>query len=186
MKTFALFFRVASFSVGAICIAVTSTGIAHAQNPNMTPEKMAEFQKLLQEQQRKGKIAPGVQVPGSTITETPSDKYTGADKAELLKLVRNTWQSKYPQDQILGIRIGMQSWERKSEKRWSTGTNSWYMVDYSQIQAMVIVKKDAQFAAIYPCNISKDHTDGGKISLDTTGKDNPMMNRQIAMTDLKL
>ncbi len=159
---------------------------AFAQNPNMTPEKMAEFQKLLQEQQRKGKIAPGVQIPGGAVTETPSDKYSGPDKADLVKLTRSSWQSKYPQDKILGIRIGMQNWERKSEKRWSSGSNAHYMVDYSQIQAMVIVKKDEQFAAIYPFNISKDHTDGNKISVDATGRDNPMMHRQIALSDLKL
>jgi hypothetical protein len=159
---------------------------AFAQNPNMTPEKMAEFQKLLQEQQRKGKIAPGVQIPGGAVAETPSDKYNGTDKTDLVKLTRNTWQNQYPKDQILGIRIGMQNWERKSEKRWSSGSNAHYMVDYSQIQAMVIVKKDEQFAAIYPFNISKDHTDGNKISVDATGRDNPMMHRQIALSDLKL
>lgn len=169
---------------GAAILVASSS--AFAQNPNMTPEKMAEFQRLLQEQQRKGKLAPGVQIPGGATTETPSDKYSGADKSELLKLTRSTWQSKYPQDEIMAIRIGMSNWERKSEKRWSNGTNSWYMVDYSQIQAMVIVKKDAQNAAIYPFNISKDHTDGNKISVDATGRDNPMMHRQIALSDLKL
>ncbi len=171
---------------GTLSVLLMAATPAFAQNPNMTAERMAEFQKQLQEQQRKGKIAPGVQIPGGTVAETPSDKYGGADKSELVKLTRSTWQSKYPQDQILAIRIGMQNWERKSEKRWSSGTNSWYMVDYSQIQAMVIVKKDAQFAAIYPFNISKDHTDGNKISVDATGRENPMMHRQIALGDLKL
>jgi hypothetical protein len=174
-------------AVAAIVVAIVATlSPAFAQNPNMTPEKMAEFQKLLQEQQRKGKLAPGVQIPGGATTDTPSDKYRGADKAELVKLVRSTWQSKYPKDEIMAIRIGMSDWERKSEKRWSNGTNSWYMVDYSQIQAMVIVKKDAQNAAIYPFNVSKDHTAGNKISIDATGRDNPMMTRQIALSDLKL
>lgn len=158
---------------------------AMAQNPNMTPEKMAEFQRLLQEQQKKGKLAPGVQIPGGTTTEAPADRYKGSDKAELIKLTRNTWAKQYPQDQIIDVRIGMSNWERKSEKRWSNGTNSWYMVDYSQIQAMVIVKKDEQFASLYPFNISKDHTDGNKISVDATGRDNPMMHRQIALKDLK-
>lgn len=171
---------------GAVAVLLMAATPVFAQNPNMTAERMAEFQKQLQEQQRKGKLAPGVQIPGGTVTETPSDKYSGADKAELVKLTRSTWQNKYPQDQILAVRIGMQNWERKSEKRWSSGTNSRYMVDYSQIQAMVIVKKDAQFAAIYPFNISKDHTDGNKISVDATGRDNPMMHRQIAVSDLKL
>lgn len=166
-----------------LLIVVTS---ALAQNPNMTPEKMAEFQKLLQEQQQKGKLAPGIQIPGGTTSEAPSDKYSGADKAELVNLAKSTWQSKFPQDQILGMRIGMDKWERKSEKRWSTGTNSWYMVDYSQIQVMVIVKKDAQYALIYPFNISKDHTNGNKVSVDATGRENPMMQRQIALSNLKL
>lgn len=174
-----------SIAAGMAVLLMAGTS-AYAQNPNMNAERMQEFQKKLEEQQRKGKIAPGVMVPGGTTTETPSDKYAGADKAELVKLTRATWQSKYPQDQILAVRIGMQNWERKTEKRWSSGTNSWYMVDYSQIQAMVIVKKDAQFAAIYPFNISKDHTDGNKVSVDATGRENPMMYRQIALSDLKL
>lgn len=171
--------------VGMLAVSLGAGASAFAQNPNMTPEKMAEFQRLLQEQQKKGKLAPGVQIPGGTTTEMPSDKYNGADKAELIKLARSTWEKSYPQDKILDIRIGMSNWERKSEKRWSNGSNSWYMVDYSQIQAMVIVKKDEQFASLYPFNISKDHTDGNKISVDATGRDNPMMHRQIALSDLK-
>ena len=159
---------------------------AFAQNPNMTPEKMAEFQRLIQEQQKKGKVAPGVVVPGGITKDMPSDQYSGKDKAELVRLTKSTWQSKYPKDDILAVRIGMKAWERKSERRWSNGSNAWYMVDYSQIQTMVIVKKDAQFAAIYPCNISKDHTDGNKVSVDTTGRENPMLQRQIALSDLKL
>lgn len=171
--------------VGAVAVLLGASSAVLAQNPNMTPEKMAEFQRLLQEQQKKGKLAPGVQIPGGTTTEAPADRYKGADKADLIKLTRSTWAKQYPQDNILDIRIGMSNWERKKEKRWSNGTNSWYMVDYSQIQAMVIVKKDEQTASLYPFNISKDHTDGNKISVDATGRDNPMMHRQIALSDLK-
>ncbi|MDX2227808.1 MAG: hypothetical protein SFY92_12050 [Verrucomicrobiae bacterium] len=152
----------------------------------MTPEKMAEFQRLLEEQQKKGKLAPGVMIPGQTIKETPSDKYEGKDREELITLTKTTWEKKYPKDNILAIRIGMKDWERKTEKRWREATSSWYMVDYSQIQAMVIVKQDEQTAMIYPFNISKDHTDKDKISTDTTGRENPMMPRKIALSDLKL
>jgi hypothetical protein len=135
-------------------------GQAHAEDINPNLAKL----KAIQEQMR----AQGIEMGLPMMQEMPSEGYQGADKQEILDMAIAEWKEKYPEDEVLGARIHMDNWERNSEKRWNT-TGDEYLVDYSELQVLVFVKKDNMKATAWPLNVTKDHQNGGKLEVDATG-----------------
>lgn len=152
---------------------------AHADDVNPNMYKLKQFQ----EQMR----AQGVEIGLPMLTETPEDKYQGDDKQKIKDMVRAEWKEHYPQDEILGMRIRMDDWERYTDKRWSDGSESWYTVDYSELQVLVFVKKDDKRATAWPINVTKDHKNNEKLEVDATGaKATDLTAQDIMLHNLKL
>jgi hypothetical protein len=135
-------------------------GKAHAEDINPNLAKL----KAIQEQMR----AQGIEMGLPMMQEMPSEGYQGADKQKILDMAIAEWKENYPEDEVLGARIHMDDWERTSEKRWNT-TGDEYLVDYSELQVLVFVKKDNMKATAWPLNVTKDHQNGGKLEVDATG-----------------
>lgn len=146
------------------------------QRINKRLEKLNQFHEMMRKQ---GKL------PSQKIKEAPKDSYSGSDKKQIKEFAQKTWKKAFPKDEILDIRIQMKEWEKRKEKRWNTTGDS-YIVDFSTIQALIFVKKDEQSALIYPLDISKDHTDGDKLSSDAaSAKAINVLAQEIALSDMK-
>jgi hypothetical protein len=145
-------------------------------NPNL--HKLKEMREMMR--------AQGVEIGLPMMQETPSEGYQGPDKQKLLDMTVAEWKSTYPQDEVLGARIHMNDWERRTEKRWNT-TGDAYMVNYSEIQVLVFVKKDNMKATAWPVNATKDHSDSDKLAVDASGvKSVDLMSQDIFLKNLKL
>jgi hypothetical protein len=125
-----------------------------------------DFSQLPPEIQAKMKESLAKQGYEQKLTELPSDSYQGDDKDKLIQMAKDEFSKQYPDEKILAARIQMDDWERYQDKRWSDGSESWYMVDYSSIQVLIAAPKDDKTAVLYPVNITKDHTDSEKFEVD--------------------
>src|SRR5690606_18268727 len=112
-------------------------------------------------------------------TKTPPDAYRGADRAKLKALVLAEWKERFPQDQVLGVRLVSPSWGPRTKRReWSSGGNNWIQHDSRGLSARVLVKDNAQEAWVYQVGISQDFTKGGRFDVGIPwkkpNKDNKM------------
>lgn len=87
--------------------------------------------------------------------QPPQERYSGADKAALIDLVKKKWAESGIAAEVLKTGINSQSWQR--DTRWEWRARAWNKVDVSRIQGHIIVKKDATTALIYHINFVKDH-----------------------------
>ena len=117
----------------------------------------------------------------------PADSYRGGDKDKLKQIAKDEFARLYPNQKILATRIQMDGWERYTDKRWSTGSNSWYMVNYSTIQVLVAAPKNNKTAVLYPVNITKDHTKNDKIEVDAKSdrKTNAIFLQEIPIKNIR-
>ncbi|MCB9991217.1 MAG: hypothetical protein H6867_07530 [Rhodospirillales bacterium] len=163
----------------ALTALMTPAMSARADDINPNLAKLKEIQAQM--------AAQGVEMKLPMATEAPEDAYQGEDKAKILEMVDQAWKEKHPDDEVLGMRIQMEEWDRYQDKRWSDADEDWYPVDYSELQTWVIVKKDETTATMWPVNVTKDHLDGEKLGVDVTGvKDVDLMSRDILLENLHL
>lgn len=80
----------------------------------------------------------------------PKEVYKGADAKALKAKVTAAWKKNFPKRPILKLVITSQ-WEH--ERTWKTNTGGGYWYDYTSINMMVVVKKDATTATAYPVGI---------------------------------
>ena len=166
-------------AITAVCTGAIHAADARAEDINPNLAKLKEIQAQM--------AAQGVEMKLPLAQETPPDAYQGKDKEKVLKMVKDAWTSAHPQDEILGMRIQMDDWDRYQDKRWSDGDEDFYNVDYSELQTMVIVKKDDTKATMWPVNVTKDHMDNDKLAVDVTGvKETELMSQDILLENLKL
>jgi hypothetical protein len=175
MISFKRFFYSAAVLAGLSMINMPAK--ADDTNPNL--EKLKEMQAQL--------AAQGVQIGMPMATQTPEDAYQGEDKDKVLEMVAEAWKKEFPEDEVLGMRIQMDDWERYQDRRWSDGDEAFYDVDYSTLQTMVIVKKDNLKATMWPVNVTKDHMNNEKLEVDLNNlKDTDLMSQDIFLKNLKL
>ncbi|MEM6313932.1 MAG: hypothetical protein AAF743_07580, partial [Planctomycetota bacterium] len=85
----------------------------------------------------------------------PDDRYRGPDRDAILAKVRAAYLAEYPDDTILAIRIPGENWERIT--KWEWFHDAFYKVDYSKLQASVIIQTSPTEATYYPVNLRVDH-----------------------------
>lgn len=146
-----------------------------------------DFSHLPPEIQAKMRESLAKQGYAQKLTALPSDSYQGKDINKLKKMAKDEFSKQYPNEKILATRIQMDDWERYQDKRWSDGSESWYMVDFSKIQILVAAAKDAQTAILYPVNITKDHSDNEKLEVDakTDREANAIFLQEIPIANIK-
>ena len=164
------------FALGAALVCLAQPAKAEDVNPNLA--KLKEIQAQM--------AAQGIEIKLPPMEEAPPDSYAGEDKDMVKQMAREAWEKNFPEEEIVDIRIQMDGWDRYQDKRWSDGDESWYNVDYSEIQALVFVKKDEQLATMYPVNITKDHMNNEKLEVDaTSNRETGLLQQDIAMDMLK-
>lgn len=163
--------------LSTIAFTMFTFGPAHAQ---------PDFSQLPPHIQAKMKESLAKQGYVQELNALPADSYKGSDIEKLKQMAKDEFSKLYPDEKILGTRIQMDDWERYTDKRWSDGSESWYMVDYSKIQVLVAAPKDNKTAILYPVNITKDHTDSEKFEIDakTDREANAMFLQEIPIENI--
>jgi len=99
-------------------------------------------------------------------TKMPANAYSGGDKQQIISLAVKEWNKKHPDKALLGKGISMPNWERRTEWRYKSGGGSRYKVDRSYLQVWVITKTSDTIATQYFIELSKNHMQGDKITLN--------------------
>lgn len=92
----------------------------------------------------------------------PADAYQGADRAALEQAAVAAWKKLQPGAEVLGVRLPSERWSR--ETLWRKQNASWYLIDRSHLQALVLVRHDAALAALRAVDLWIDHADGDRRS----------------------
>jgi myosin heavy subunit len=85
----------------------------------------------------------------------PDDKYSGPDKADLVKRATDAVKKQNPKAEVLAVRFASGKWQR--DTKWRYENREWRKIDRSRIQAQVIVKRDDKLAEVRPINLWTDH-----------------------------
>lgn len=129
----------------------------------LDPVKGAASRKRLEQLEqdlaaRQGKLRSAI----IAANEVPADGYAGPDRAALVEAAAAAWKRGAPGAEVLGVRIRAAAWER--ETMWRRQNATWYLIDRSRLQALVIVKHDGELAALEPVNLWKDHLQGDALT----------------------
>ena len=102
----------------------------------------------------------------------PKDLYFGGDKQSILDDIKQRWMDKYGKDEVLGLRIPMNAWERRTG--WKFALDEFQKHDYSEMQVAIVVKRNSEQATVYYAYLKKDHLSGDRIKVtldDKSGED---------------
>ncbi|MDZ4731670.1 MAG: hypothetical protein SH820_17205 [Xanthomonadales bacterium] len=93
----------------------------------------------------------------------PPDRYTGADRSQVVDVAIDAWKHQQAKFEVLGSRIPSEAWNRETMWQYSNGT--WYYVDRSKLQVQLLVadEENSDQAKILPVNIWKDHQKGDSL-----------------------
>ena len=99
-------------------------------------------------------------------TKMPANAYSGGDKEQIISLAVKEWNKKHSDKALLAKGISMPNWERRTEWRYKSGGGTRYKVDRSYLQVWVITKTSDTIATQYFIELSKNHMQGDKITLN--------------------
>jgi hypothetical protein len=116
---------------------------------------------------------------------TPPDTYKDSDKADLTKKIKQEWKSRYPKDEIVGIRFAQPSWTKRKERRYNSVNKAWYPLDISTLEVKLITKKDADTLYINPIFLLKDHLKSDELEIDVETAKSPMVRLEIPKKNYK-
>ena len=110
--------------------------------------------------------------------KAPVEKYSGSDKDELREMISAKWKTLHPKDEVLGIRMTQENYERSVEWNWSSADKAYYKTDMSILTGHVIVKLDDTSAMIYPVYINQNNMKGTK-NVGANTKGNEFVHRKM-------
>lgn len=87
--------------------------------------------------------------------QPPVDGYQKADRAELLDMVKSTWEKAAPGVKPLKIGLVGNDWQRS--KKWEIQNRTLYEIDRSRIQGFVIVAHDDRTVVCRRIQLNRDH-----------------------------
>jgi len=112
----------------------------------------------------------------------PADRYGGGDAAQLKSLVKQKWQGKFPQDQVLQVVIADSSWSAFSGTEWVSSARKWQSYDYDRMKALVKVAGSGSYNYKFAAFIVRQNLQGGTIDILTARPDNPENNPTNLLT----
>ena len=115
--------------------------------------------------------------------EPPKDNYSGADKNQLIELAKSSWKEKYPDAQIVAVRIPGQQWKRDTRWTWHSASKAFEKSDRSKLQAQLLVKSaaDPKLLEVHVVDLYKDHLANDALHADRWDeKEVPVQNLILA------
>lgn len=134
----------------------------------------ADYQRLkAQYEQAKRRIDELESQQGQQSLEAarmPPELYSGHDKGELRRLIREEWTRLYPKDEVLAIRFHHKDWTRDAGAQWNETDRKAEAYDKSVLAALVVVKTSDVVATMYGVFLNRSNL-SGKLSVgaDTKG-----------------
>lgn len=125
-----------------------------------------------------------LQALGAATTKAPEDAYQGSDAAELKELIRTEWKKTYPDDELLGVVLHSNTWQRTIRFTWDKGNKEWGVGDTMVLPARVIVKKDDTTARIFMAYINR-HPLQNSQSAGVKTKNSEYVQEEIPVSKLK-
>lgn len=115
----------------------------------------------------------------------PPDRFTGDDREDIIKIAKAAWAKEQPDAQVLKVCIVTETWDRTTKWAWSNG--AFNKVDYSRVQAQLIIKRDDKYAVIQPVNVYRDHLKGDRLNGSplNTAKDEPQPHSIMLLSKVK-
>ncbi|MEM8876129.1 MAG: hypothetical protein AAGD32_17935, partial [Planctomycetota bacterium] len=113
----------------------------------------------------------------------PDDRYRGADRDALIAKVREAYLAEYPNDTILAIRMPVENWERITKWEWFNG--AFHKVDYSKLQASVIVQTSDTEATYYPVNLRINHLKNNQLNASPWSKEGAPVRWTMLLKNVK-
>lgn len=111
------------------------------------------------------KIAEGLNDAIVANNQVPADQFRGADREQLLGLLKDFWKSDGTGQEPLVVGINSSEWTRNTRWVWQDVSKEWYKLDSSRAQGFVVIPLDEQHARIIHIDILKNHMKGDRISL---------------------
>lgn len=121
----------------------------------------------------------------AAATVVPADAYQGMDSAELKNLIRAEWKKAYPDDEVLGVILHSNTWQRTIRFTWDRGNKEWGVGDTMVLPARVVVKKDAAAAIIYMAYINR-HPLAKSQSAGVKTKTSEYVQEEVPLSKVKL
>ena len=94
--------------------------------------------------------------------DPPPDRYRGDDRAALLEAATAAWKKARPDVEVVGVRIPSPTWER--DVLWRRQGRTWYLIDRSHLQAIVLVRHGPDLVAMQPVDLWRDHLKDGALT----------------------
>jgi len=84
----------------------------------------------------------------------PDDQFNGADKQQMLEIVKAKWSQSGVAGDVLKSGINSSDWKRDTYWRFD-GTSTFYKTDLSKAQGYIVVKTDDKIATVYYINLTR-------------------------------
>lgn len=126
---------------------------------------------------RNSVVAKGEEIRAGAIEQVrpPEDIYAGADKDDLLRLIRESWSREYPEDTVVDVRLPCLRWESEPRIRWHDAMDTWRITDVQRLCARVIVQRDEHAATIFAANVLRESGgEGPRVDARTKTIDYPI------------
>ena len=129
------------------------------------------FQRIARRKCQEGQPDFVISNEGAIESEpTPPDVYTGTDKKKLERMILDAWKTRYPEDDVLGVRFHMKNW--KTDVNYRANSTEIYETNTSVLAVSVVVKDNSETATIFPAYINRDNHDGSlNAGVDTKKKE---------------
>lgn len=116
----------------------------------------------------------------------PADQYNGADKAQLIELVKSKWKESGVAGDVLKSGINSRDWTRDTYWRFN-GTDTFNKEDKSKLQGFVVVKTDDKLATIHYVNLVKDHQANDQVTayFFDDPKSEPDVSQKVPLKNVK-
>ncbi|MCP3920924.1 MAG: hypothetical protein GY711_35800 [bacterium] len=113
----------------------------------------------------------------------PNDLYNGGDKQEFLDAVTKAWNKNHAKAEVLGMRVPMRAWERRTGWKWAL--DQFQKHDFSELQVAITIKFDAEIAHTYYAYLKRDHMAGDKLTVKLDDRGEVPLYRQLLLSNWK-
>lgn len=100
-----------------------------------------------------------------TTNRAPEDLYAGDERAALEARVKAAWKRAFPTETVLSVRLRGAAFERQTSWTLDPAANAMVKRDQSTLPLVVVVKRDAKEAVMWPAGLVRDHLRGDTVEV---------------------
>ncbi|MCA9797040.1 MAG: hypothetical protein KC910_34760, partial [Candidatus Eremiobacteraeota bacterium] len=113
----------------------------------------------------------------------PANAYTGGDRAAIESAVRSAWKARYPNLQVLEVRMP-ESWSRETGWRWDSTSKAFRRFDESSMRVSTVLATSPTVATWQTQWVHTFHLSGNKLVVQPFKYDEPSPRHQLLRSNL--